>query len=82
MSPLTISHCSDVPSIEKTVKKHHWWKIKYILNTDSLKIIKKCVWLKKKGVCGEDPQCRHWPFWIWGFYSKAVFVAWWLTIAG
>ena len=27
-----------------------------------------------------DP--RHWPFWIWGFYSKAAFVAWWLTIAG
>jgi hypothetical protein len=57
MSPLTISHCSDVPSIQKTVKKHHGWKIKYILNTDSLKIIQKCVWLKKKGVCGKVPQC-------------------------
>jgi hypothetical protein len=27
-----------------------------------------------------DP--RHWPFGIWDFYSKVVFMAWWLTIAG
>jgi hypothetical protein len=28
----------------------------------------------------DDP--RHWPFGVWGFYSKAVFVAWWLPVAG
>ena len=26
-----------------------------------------------------DP--RHWPFGVWGFYSKAAFVAWWPTIS-
>jgi hypothetical protein len=26
-----------------------------------------------------DP--RHWPFGVWGFYSKAAFMAWQLTIA-
>jgi hypothetical protein len=27
-----------------------------------------------------DP--RHWPFGVWDFYSKAVFMAWRLTIKG